>query len=156
VKKTAGVNALVREALEALPRPYTENVIEDVFLAIEKQPELLARYESECDTLTKTVANNWVGVYTSRILGKTGARQMKSTRSSLAGSYSLLDNDARTIARKPNEEEARQLRYEYWNAHKDEWDAPMVARLRKFSAEIADLIMDGESPAAAFAIVLKE
>jgi hypothetical protein len=36
--KTSGVKAMVREVLEALPTPYTEHVIDDVFQVIESDP----------------------------------------------------------------------------------------------------------------------
>ncbi len=151
MKKTAGINALVRDVLEALPRPYTENVIEDVFLAVENEPALLARYETECDALTKTVANNWVGMYVGNILGKVGTRQVKSTRSKLAGSFSVLDTDARTVARKPKEDEARQLMSDYYMAHRHE----LPESVRQFREVIVELIMEGKSPVEAFSFVLK-
>jgi hypothetical protein len=152
MKKTAAVESLVREVLESLPRPYTENVIEDVFLAIEKQPGLRARYDTECASLTKTVTNNWVGQYVSRILGKVGMRQVDSTRSKLAGSYSVLDSDARTVARKPDEDEALQLMASYYKIHKDE----LPERVRDYRDEIVDLIKSGMPAAEAFAFVLRE
>ena len=66
--KTAGINALVREVLDSLPKPYTEHVIEDVFCAIETSPKWLAEYQSECESLTKTVVNNSIGFWIGRLL----------------------------------------------------------------------------------------
>jgi hypothetical protein len=51
--KTAGIKALVETVLDALPQPYTEDVIEDVFCAIESNPEWLSRYHKECECLGK-------------------------------------------------------------------------------------------------------
>ena len=152
MKKTAGVEALVREALNALPKPYAEHVIEDVFIAIENEPSLLARYEAECSSLTKWVANNWVGMYVGTILGKVGRRQVKSTRSKLAGSFSILDTDARAAPRRPKEDEARQLMSDYYMTNKG--DLPL--RVRDFREAIVELIMQGIPPADAFASVLEK
>jgi len=58
--KTAGVKALVADALESIEMPYTEDVIDDVH-AIESSPPLLARYNKECDRLGKMVVNTWGG-----------------------------------------------------------------------------------------------
>ena len=37
-KKTEGVNQLVHAVLQTIPEPYSEDIIEDVFLLIKKSP----------------------------------------------------------------------------------------------------------------------
>lgn len=59
--KTLDVKLLVDEVLAQLPKPYTEHVIDDVFFAIESKAEWRHLYDSLCETLTKTVVNNWGG-----------------------------------------------------------------------------------------------
>jgi hypothetical protein len=59
--ETAGVRALVADALDSIPKPYTEDVIDDVFHAIESRRDLLARYSKECERLDKMVVNTWGG-----------------------------------------------------------------------------------------------
>ena len=44
-KKTAGVSALVKEVLSSVSLPYTEDVIEEVFILIENSPAWKTQYE---------------------------------------------------------------------------------------------------------------
>src|SRR4051812_31153616 len=99
--RTSAVQALMRKVLATLPQPYSEHVIDDVFFAIESNPEWLRVYESLCTSLGKTVVNTWGGYWVGKALGKVGEREVASRKSKLIGSYSLLDTDARTIAHKP-------------------------------------------------------
>jgi hypothetical protein len=149
--KTSGVKAMVREVLETLQTPYTEHVIDDVFQAIELNPKFLSRYHGLCDELGKTVVNNWCGQWVAHALGKTGEVQVPSRRSTLIGSYSLLDTDVTTIARKPNEEEALQLMFDYYRANK----AQLPTDIRLHRDAIVELIMAGVSAQHAFSAVMR-
>lgn len=149
--KTAGVKALVREVLETLQAPYTEHVIDDVFYTIETNPTFLSRYRVLCDDLDKTVVNNWCGQWIAHALGKVGKVQVPSQRSTLIGSYSLLDTDATTISRKPNEDEALQLMSDYYHTHKGR----LPADIRLHRDAIVELLMAGTSPEDAFAAVMR-
>lgn len=67
-KKTEGVEILVQDVLASkFSEPYGENIILDVFIAIEKNPEWLRRYKSLSndlsDDLTDWIINNWIGKY---------------------------------------------------------------------------------------------
>jgi len=88
--KTIGVKRLVEQVMAGLPEPLTEDVIEDVFCAIERRPEWLIEYEGLCADLTKTIVNNAVGVWVGRRLGLVGTQEVESTRTKLAGAYSKL------------------------------------------------------------------
>jgi hypothetical protein len=66
-KKTQGIEKLVSEVLETIPRPYGEDVIEDVFLAIERQPTWQSRYDVLVLELDKDTVNQWVGRYTKNL-----------------------------------------------------------------------------------------
>ena len=68
--KTAGVKALVCEALDTLPAPYSEHVTDDVLFAIESNPRWRRRYDALCDELGKAVVNQWCGQWTGYALGK--------------------------------------------------------------------------------------
>ena len=48
-RKTEGVCVLVRDVLQKLPEPYGEDVIEDVFVEIEGDPEWHGRYDELVD-----------------------------------------------------------------------------------------------------------
>lgn len=111
---------------------------------------MLKRYGQLCDEFTKTVTNNWGGYWTATALGKTGMRNTPSRKSSLIGSYSILDTDAKTSLNKPKEEEARHLMAAYFQAHK----AELPADVRKLREPIVELIMEGLSPAEAFSKAL--
>jgi len=107
--RTIGVKRLVELATLSVPKPYTEDIIEDIFLAIERNEAWLIEYEGLCTDLTKTVVNNWVGVWVSKYVGRTGAQQTASTRSRLAGSYSKLTTAGSKLGGKRKEAEALQL-----------------------------------------------
>jgi hypothetical protein len=149
--KTSGVKAMAREVLETLQRPYTEHVIDEVFQAIELNPRFLSRYHALCDELGKSVVNTWCGQWVAHALGKTGEVQVPSRRSTLIGSYSLLDTDMATVARKPNENEALQLMFHYYQANKDR----LPADIRLHRDAIVELIMAGISAQDAFSAVAR-
>ncbi len=87
--RTEGVKNLVEEVLATLPTPYSEDVIDEVLLAIEANPTWLAVYNVMRSDLGDTVVNQAVGSWTSKALGRTGDHQVPS-RSKLAKSYSRL------------------------------------------------------------------
>lgn len=149
--KTAGVKALVREVLDTLAPPYSEHVIDDVFYEIEHQARFRRQYDVLCDKLGKFVVNNWIGQWTAHALGKTGETQVASRRSTLNGSYSLLDTDMSTIARRPDEQQALQMMADYYRANKDD----LPADIRTHRDEIVELLMDGFSAEAAFGAVAR-
>jgi len=88
--RTEGVKTLVEEVLATLPTPYSEDVIDEVFLAIEANPTWLTVYNVLCNDLRSvTVVNQAVGSWTSKAVGRTGDHQVPS-RSKLTESYSKL------------------------------------------------------------------
>jgi hypothetical protein len=149
--KTSEVQKLVHEALDSLPRPYTEHVIDEVMAAIEQNPQWRRRYDAACAELGKTVANNWCGYWIANALGKTGERAVPAKKSTLIGAYSILDADATPPARKPKDLEARQIMSDYYRAHKSE----LPSAVAKHREAIIAFLMDGMSAEEAFAMVLK-
>jgi hypothetical protein len=150
--KTASIKRLVEDVLSSLPRPYTEHVIEDVFVAIEQNPNLRKKYDDLCDEFGTTVTNSLGGYWIGRALGKVGERQVTSQRTTLLGSYSILDADAPPPARKPNKSEAASMMSDYYQSHKDKLP-PDIRRCRDL---IIQLLMDGMRPAEAFAAALSD
>jgi hypothetical protein len=149
--KTAEVKALVREVLATLPKPYSEHVIDEVFFAIEHDQRWHREYESLCSMLGKTVVNTWGGYWIANTLGKIGEHQVSTKKSTLIGSYSVLDTDAKTVTRKPKEPEALQAMADYYQAHKSQ----LPAEVRKHRDLIVELLMEGMSAEEAFAMVVK-
>jgi uncharacterized protein (DUF433 family) len=75
--------------LVTLPTPYSEDVIDEVFQAIEANPTWLAVYRGLRTKLGVKVVNQAVGSWTSRAVGRIGDHQV-SARSKLTESYSKL------------------------------------------------------------------
>lgn len=147
--KTTGVKLLIGQVLDTLATPYTEHVIDDVFHAIEHNPRFLEQYVSLCEKLGKNVVNNWCGQWVANALGKTGEEQVVSRKSTLIGSYSLLDALAKPVRRKPNHDDALQLMSAYYRTNR----ALLPSDIRVHREAIVELIMAGVSPEDAFAAV---
>ena len=150
--KTLDVKLLVDEVLAELPKPYTEHVIDDVFFAIESKPEWRRLYESLCDSLTKTVVNIWGGRWVGIALEKVGEKQVPSQKSSLIESYSLLDTDASTLARKRTDAEAREVMSKFFFSNRESLPEFQVRSRRE---AIIKLLMQGLPPEVAFAAALE-
>jgi hypothetical protein len=90
MKKTQGIEELVSEVIETISNPYGEDVILDVFLAIERQPTWQRRYDELVFELGKDTVNQWVGRYTKQITGLKKPSQISTKLSKLTGSYSRL------------------------------------------------------------------
>ena len=88
--KTEGVNQLVHAVLQTNPEPYREDIIEDIFLLIEKNPGWLLRYKQLCDELGKWVVNIWIGKYTKKDTGLISDEIKTAKRSKLIQSYTKL------------------------------------------------------------------
>ena len=88
-RRTHEVKTLVREILRTLDPPLSEDVIDEVFRAIEKNPRWHDRYLALRHDLGEDVVNQWVGLYIARATGREGKHQVKSS-GSLIGSYSKL------------------------------------------------------------------
>jgi len=99
-RKTAGVEALVEEVLPTITPPFSEDVIEEVFVAIEGNTIWTKTYrELEID-LGKNVLNQWIGKYTKKIAGYKTVNQVGTTQTSLTTSYSKLSpQEKRTMGR---------------------------------------------------------
>ena len=94
--KTQGVKDLVAEVVASLPASERgAHVIRNVFIAIERHPDWLARYHLECSALGRAwVVNNWIGKWTSHCIGHGGTKRqvpLELDKCSLATSYSVLD-----------------------------------------------------------------
>ena len=87
--KTEPVKQLMEEALVSLPLPHGEDIIDEVFQAIERNPAWLRHYEDLCHEVTKLVVNTWGGHWIAQAVGRVGRRQVDA-KSSLIGSYSKL------------------------------------------------------------------
>lgn len=148
--KTADVRSLVLEVLESIPEPYSHDIIDEVFAAIERTPDWRGRYESLCTALSKDVVNNWGGRWVAISLGKVGEEQLPSKKSTLIGSYSVLDTDSRRVKR--TDDDVRKMMSDYYHAHRDE----LPRSIRDHRGLILSLLHDGLPVREAFALALED
>ena len=89
MRKTEAVKNLVEQVL-ASPVPYTEDIIDDVFHAIESRSQWRQEYDQLCLDLGKRVVNQQGGRWVAKALGKIGLQQVSSRKSTLIDTYSKL------------------------------------------------------------------
>jgi hypothetical protein len=90
INKTHGVYELVKEILQTISKPYGENIIEDVCLAIENRPPWHLRYNDLVNELSRDVVNNWIGRYTKDITGMKTVLVVAAKRSKIIKAYTKL------------------------------------------------------------------
>ena len=137
--RTAGVKTLVNMVLDNMPKPYTEDVIDDVFLEIESDPELRIQYDGLCKQLGKTTVNTWGGYWIANALGKTGLDQSPARKSKLIRSYSRLTAAATAIGKKRKESEALQLMSDFYLEHKSR----LPVHIRNHRDDIVEMLVAG-------------
>lgn len=147
--RTAGVKKLVGMALDNVPKPYTEDVIEDVFLEIANEPEFMIEYDGLCKQLGKTTVNTWGGYWIANALGKTGPEQVPAKRSKLIQSYSKLTALATAATGKRKEPLALELMSDYYQEHKDQ----LPPSVRNHRDLIVEMLVAGLPVEQAFAMV---
>jgi hypothetical protein len=147
--KTSEVKKLVSEVLRSLPKSYSPHIIDEVFQAIENNPQWRRAYDGLNSDLGRLVVNSSVGSWVSRAIGRRGEQQVPSRLNSLSDSYSILDIDFVPPARPPKEPEALQIMSDYFKKHK----GMLHPDVPKHRDRIVSLLMDGKSVEEAFAIV---
>ncbi len=75
---TEGVRDLVADALRSLPRPYSDDLTDEVCRTIEADPVLRRRYDELAAELRDWVVNNWIGRYTAELTGRRSGEQVPS------------------------------------------------------------------------------
>jgi hypothetical protein len=147
---TAAVKRLVELALASLPKPHTEDVIDDVFSAIERDPGWLKEYQALCGELGRTVVNTWGGFWIASSEGRSRVKQVSSEKSKLIDSYSKLSATKTKPGKKIKEPDALQAMAAYYREHKSE----LPARVRNHRELIVELLMEGLAAEEAFSAVL--
>ena len=149
--RTADIKTLIENVLARLPKPVTEDVIDDVFQAIELNPEWLQEYDDLCIHFGKTVVNTWGGFWIASHEGRSGHQTVSSKKSTLIGSYSKLTSAKTKPNGKCKEPEALKLMHAYYQEHQ----AELPAWIRKERALLIELLMDGQSAKEAFSMVVE-
>lgn len=146
------LKALVEEVLKAIPQPYTEDLIEDVFVAIDGNERWKKEYEALKYNLHKSVANAWIGFWVANLTGRIAGEQVSASRASLIESYAKLAKRPRVAARKVKEPEALKAMSEYFFANKE----TLPPAIRENRGLILELIKAGFDVADAFAKSLEK
>lgn len=150
--RTVRLKQLMKDVLASLPKPYNEDVIEDVFAAIEQSPEWRKQYDDLKYHMGKAVINAWGGFWIAHLTGRVGGEQVSATRSGLLESYAKLAPGPKSTAKKVKEPEALKLMSEYFYANKD----TLPADVREQRTLIIELLKEGFPPADAFARALEK
>jgi D-mannonate dehydratase len=161
--KIVDLKKIVSEVLATLPQPHSENIIDEVFLAIEQNDRLFRIY-SECSinlgrAKVNAAGENWI----KKELGRTVLRESPAQLSKLIDTYSVLNIKApapkkaastlagkakpkTTTAKKRLEIDARKALSDYYMANK----ASLPPQIALYREEILTLIRAGVPVADAF------
>ena len=90
VGRTEGIRLLVQDVLRTLPEPYGEDVIEDVFVKIQGDPEWHRRYDELVEELTLPVVNSWIAKHTKATVRFDTLRVVDTRRTELITCYRKL------------------------------------------------------------------
>lgn len=143
---------LVTEVLVANPAHEADDVIEEVFVAIEANPVWHKTYDAVCYALGKDVAAAWTGFWVAHLTHRVGDQRQNSARSTLITSFTPLVASAGKRPKKVKEPQAVQAMHEHFTAHRD----TLPAGVREHRDVIVALIMDGLPVEAAFEKALEK
>jgi hypothetical protein len=145
--RTAGIRKLVEQAVARLPKPHTEDVIDDAFHAIEQRPEWREQYEAFCKELGKSKVNTWGGFWIANWEGRSGTEQTPAAKSTLIETYPRLTAAANKAGKKVKEPAALKLMWDHFQANK----ASLPKSIVQHRDVIVELIMEGFTAEEAFA-----
>jgi len=145
--RSVQLKQLVDVVLAGLPKPHTENVIEDVFVAIEGNADWRKSYDRMVYESGKASVNAWMGFWISHAEQRVGDQRETAARSTLIESYSKLVKPAVKRGKKVKEPEALKAMHDHFQANR----ASLDAGIRDHREVILALIMDGMGVEAAFA-----
>lgn len=149
--RTLRLKHLIEDVLKTLPTPYTEDVIEDVFHAIEQNPVWRKTYDGVAHHLGKAPTVMWAGFWIAHAVQRVGAEPGPATRSQLLDSYTKLSSPA-PKRKKVKEPEALKAMHDHFLANRDS----LPASIRDYRASILALIMDGIPAEVAFSAVIEK
>ncbi len=150
--RTARLKQFMEEVLATLPKPHGEDIIDEVFAAIEKNANWKREYDDLQYNLGKAVLNSWGGFWIAHAEGRTGGEVVSASRSSLIDSYSKLVKAPKSTAKKMKEPEALKVMSDYFFANRE----TLAAEVRKHRILILELIKAGFPAADAFSKVLEK
>jgi hypothetical protein len=140
------IKKLVDQVLDRLPKPHTEEVVQDVFVAIEGDPVWRASYDRMVYESGKSAVTTWAGFWIAHAVKRTGDQREAAARSTLIESYSPLVTAAEDRKKKMKEPEALKAMHDHFLAHRSE----LPPEIRDYRPTILALIMDGIDTEKAF------
>lgn len=146
------LKCLFEEAVKSMPKPYTEDVVEDVFVAIDNNPGWKKEYEDLRYNLHKNVVNPWGGFWVAYFTGRVAGEQVCASRTDLIESYAKLAKGPSVVGKKMKQPEALKAMSEYFFANKE----TLPAAVRENRALILELVKSGFAVADAFAKSLEK
>jgi len=91
MNRAKGVKILVHDVLSIFSKPYGEDIILDVCMAIEHNPDWRRRYDKLCDELRDAVVNPLIGQLVKEETGLSSLREVSTKgKSHIIKSYSKL------------------------------------------------------------------
>ena len=144
--RTLRIKQLVDEVLDTLPKPHTEDVIDDAFHAIEQNPLWRKTYDDIVYQLGKPVANACLAFWVAHAKGLVGEIPGPAARSSLIQSYSKLVTPEAKRSKKVKEAEALKAMHDHFQANRES----LPATIREQRDLIVTLIMSGIPTETAF------
>jgi len=141
---------LVEQVLDRLPKPHTDNVIEDVFFAIEGDPAWRSTYDRVVYESGKPAATSWAAFWIAHAERRTGDQRETASRGTLIDSFAPLVTPPEKRGKKVKAPEALSAMHNYFTAHRDE----LPPGIRDYRETILALIMDGIPTEDAFERVL--
>lgn len=150
--RNLGLKQLVEEILERIPAPHTEDIVEDVFLAIEQNPVWRRSYDRMVYEAGKPAITSWAGFWIAHIERRVGEGRESAARSTLIESYSKLVTPEPKRGKKLREPEALKAMHEHYLANR----ATLPADVRDYREVIVALIMEGVGIEDAFARALEK
>ncbi len=146
-ERSLRLKQLIDVVLAGLPKPHTEDVIDDVFVAIEGNVEWRKSYDHMVYESGKPAVNAWAGFWIARAEQRVGGERESAARSTLIGSYTKLVAPAGKRGKKVREPEALKAMHDHYIAHR----ASLAADIRDHREVILTLIKDGLAVDTAFA-----
>ena len=148
----ARLKPFIEEVLKTVPKPYTDDVIEDVFVAIEASPRWKKQYQDLHYDLGKGLLNPWGAFWIAHLTGRVAGEQVSASRTTLIESYAKLAKGPKATSKKVKEPEALKTMSEYFFANRQ--SLPETVRERR--GLILELIKSGYAVEEAFSRSLEK
>lgn len=147
---TAAIKILVEEVLQSLEKPYSEDVIHEVFYKIEITPNWLLAYNELCVSFGKHAANSRGGFWIANAVGRSGDQKVPSKECKLIEFYSKLPVKNERKPKKLTRQDAIDKMSTFYFENKE----ILPRNIAESRDLIIELIMDEYSPSEAFSAVL--